>query len=185
MPLFLLPLISMLSGIPGLIGQYFTQKANLALQQLQTESQIELAKAQMATEIAKAEISVENTIVGSTSPKFKYFTFILLFFPFVIGCISTKWSAVIFSNLAAMPGWYTETCMTIILAVWGIAVGGPVVSTIFSNLSSFVADRETHKQTLAKINRADYFAAIKTVQGSPLSQTEVNVGNKILDTLGM
>lgn len=177
---FLMLLLPLLAKIPGMIGDYFKQQAELMQAQLQTEKEIELAKQQYAAEAAKAQFQLNQTIVQSTSSNFKYFTFVMWFGPFMVSLVSPSLSKEIFNNLAVMPEWYTQSCMLIMFTIWGITVSSPIVSSIFSNFGSFIAERRQYKLEKAKIDRTAYFDALRKAKG-PLSQAEVDVENKILD----
>lgn len=179
---FLMLLLPLLAKLPGLFGDYFTQQANLEVQKVTTAAQVELAKAQMATDIAKAQMVVENTVVASTSARFKDFTFVLWFIPFIACFISPRFSSYIFTNLNTLPDWYKESCTVIMFAVWGIAVGGPIINNIFSGIGSVLSDHRDFKLEKAKIDRKGFFDAIRAVKGT-LTQEDVNIGNKVLDNL--
>ncbi len=179
-------LIPLLAGLPGLIGKYFSEKNALEQAKLDTERQIELAKQQMASEIAKGQMELNKTIVQATGSKFKYFTFVMWFGPFMVGTIKPSWSHDIFVNLAAMPEWYVQSCMLIMFTVWGISVSAPVVSGIFSGLGNFFADRKDAKRDFelakAKINRAAVFEDLRAhLFPKGMNQQEVDIIDNALD----
>lgn len=175
-------LLPLLAKLPGMFGDYFTAKANLAAQEVQTEMQVEIAKAQMATDIAKAQLAVEQVVVASTSARFKDFTFVMWFIPFIACFISPRFSSYIFANLAVLPDWYKESCTIIMFSVWGIAVGGPIINNVFSGLSNVLSDHRDFQLSKAKIDRKSFFDAVRLVKGN-LSQSDVDEGNKVLDDL--
>lgn len=175
-------LLPILAKIPGMIGEYFKDQADLMRTQQQTAKEIELAKQQYAAEVAKAQYDLNKTIVTSTGSKFKYFTFIMWFGPFMLGIVSPSLSKEVFHNLAEMPDWYVQSVVLIMFTVWGIQVGAPVVTNIFSNLGNYLSERRSFKLEKAKIDRKAYFQALRELQG-PLSQSQVNQNNKLLDKL--
>jgi hypothetical protein len=177
MPVFL---VTLLAGLPGLIGDYFKQKNALESQRLETERQIEVAKQQMASDIAKAQMVVEQTIVGATGPYFKYFTFCMWFGPFIVGVIFPNYSKAIFANLATMPEWYVQSCMLIMFTVWGISVSAPVVGSIFSGLTSFLADRRSDKIEMKKVDKAAFYDAVRHLKGQ-VTPADVKIMDPILD----
>lgn len=177
---FLMLLLPILAKLPGMIGDYFKQQADLATTQLETSKQIELAKQQYAAEIARTQMELNKTIVQATGSKFKYFTFFMWFGPFMVGVLSPKTAHDIFVNLTAMPEWYVQSCMLIMFTVWGISVSAPVVSNIFSGLSQYIAGRRDYKIEKAKVDRKAFFDALRKLKGN-LSQSDVDESNRALD----
>ena len=175
-------LLPILAKLPGMIGDYFKQQADLASAQMETSKQVELAKQQYASEIAKSQMQLNQIIVQSTGSKFKYFTFFMWFGPFMVGVVSPKAAHEIFVNLTAMPEWYVQSCMLIMFTVWGISVSAPVVSNIFSGLSSYLSGRRDFKLERAKIDRKVFFEALRAVKGT-LTQKDVDLENQVLDEL--
>lgn len=179
---FLLPF---LATLPGLIGKYFEQKNALEGQRLETERQIEVAKQQMAADIAKSQLELNKTIVTATGSYFKYFTFCMWFGPFMVGVIAPSYSKDIFANLLTMPEWYVQSCMLIMFTVWGISVSAPVVSGIFSGLGSFFADRRDYHLEKAKIvatfNDATFFSKLRSkLFRKGMTQEQVDIFNSAL-----
>ena len=168
---FLLPLLSQL---PGAIGKYFEQKNAIEAARLEASRQIEMAKQQLAMEIAKNQLELNKTIVASTGSYFKYFTFVMWFGPFIVGIIAPKLGMDIFNNLKLMPEWYVQSCMLIMFTVWGISVSASTVSNIFSGLSDFFASRR--KDTL---NRKLFYDTLRSVKGN-ISQSEVDLYEKAI-----
>lgn len=179
---FLALLIPLLAQLPGLVGNFFKQKADLQAAQIETQRQLELARQQMASEIARTQMDLNKTIVNSTGSYFKYFTFIMWFGPFIVGVVWPSKAVDIFTNLAGMPQWYVESCMLIMFTVWGISVSAPVVSNIFTGLGDYLQSRRDFKLEKAKIDRKVFFDALRKVKGV-LTQAEVDAENKVLDQL--
>lgn len=180
-------LLPLLATLGGKIGDYFKQKNDLAMQKLETEHQIEVAKQQMASDIAKAQLELNKTIVNATGSYFKYFTFFMWFGPFMIGTVWPAKAAEIFHNLAGMPEWYVQSCMLIMFTVWGISVSAPVVSNIFSGLGQFMADRKDAKrdfeiQKVKELNRKAVFdTVIAKWFPNGMNQQQVNDLDQALD----
>ena len=179
-------LIPLLAQLGGKFGDYFKQKADLQLEQLKTQREIELAKQQMAAEVAKAQLELNKTIVASTGNYFKYFTFFMWFGPFMVGTIAPARAHDIFLNWAGMPDWYVQSCMLIMFTVWGISVSAPVVGGIFSSLSQFMVDRKEAKRNFelakAKINRDVVFDKVKAAWfPKGMNQQQVNELDRALD----
>lgn len=179
-------LLPVLATLGGKLGDYFKQKNDIEMQRLETERQVEVAKQQMASEIAKGQLELNKTIVGSTGSYFKYFTFFMWFGPFMIGIVSPVMAKEIFVNLLTMPEWYVQSCMLIMFTVWGISVSAPVVSGIFSGLGHFFAERKDAKRDFelakAKINRELVFKSLRErlfPQG--MNQQQVDIIDRALD----
>lgn len=168
---FLLPLLSQL---PGAIGKYFEQKNAIEAAKLEAARQIEMAKQQLAMEIAKSQLELNKTIVASTGSYFKYFTFIMWFGPFIVGVIAPKMGMDIFNNLKLMPEWYVQSCMLIMFTVWGISVSAPVISNIFTGLSDFFT-----AQRKVSFNRKLFYDTLRSVKGN-ISQAEVDLYEKAI-----
>lgn len=176
---FLLPLLAQL---PGLIGNYFKQKNDLLTAQNEVQRQIEIAKIDMAKDIATAQLNLNATIIGSTSSYFKYFTFLMWFGPFMVGIVAPKFSSEIFNNLGIMPQWYVESCLMIMFTVWGISVSAPVVNGIFSGLGDFFTARREYKVELAKVNRKAYYDALRATKGH-VTNDDVSEMEKVFNKL--
>lgn len=179
-------LIPLLAGLPGLIGKYFSEKNALEQARVETERQIEIAKQNMAADIAKGQMDLNKTIVNATGARFKYFTFVMWFGPFMVGTIRPSWSHDIFVNLATMPEWYVQSCMLIMFTVWGISVSAPVVSGIFTGLGGFFAERKDAKRDFelekARINRAAVFKDLREhLFPKGMNQQEVDIIDAALD----
>jgi len=176
---FLLLLLPLLAKIPGMIGDYYSKRLDLEVTKVNTAKEVELAKAQMATDIAKAELANAQQVVLMTSTTFRTVMTCLVFTPFAITMISSKWSAVIFANFSLMPAWYSQICLTIILAIYGITVGAPVVKNIFDGLGTYLDGKRNYILEKAKINRKVFFDSLR--KDGALSQQEVDEANKALD----
>ena len=175
-------LIPILAQLPGIIGAFFKQKNDLLTAQNEVQRQIELAKLEMAKEIATAQLNLNATIVQATSSLFKYFTFFMWFGPFMLGIIFPHAGKDIFINLAGMPEWYVSSCIAIMFTVWGISVSAPVVNGIFSGLGEFFSARRNHKIELAKIDRKAFYDALRDIKGF-VSSDDVKLNEKAFDAM--
>jgi hypothetical protein len=180
-------LLPILAQLGGKLGDYFKQKNDIQMQQLETQRQIEVAKQQMAADIAKAQMELNKTMVAATGTYFKYFTFVMWFGPFMLGVVWPSKSAEIFTNLSSMPEWYVQSCMLIMFTVWGISVGAPVVGNIFSGLSTFMTERRERRERReyrlekARINRSAMFEALKKEGLFKGTQSEVAKYDRAMD----
>lgn len=185
---FITPLLMILGKIfsGSGIGDFFKKQAEVKEAQLDLQRQLIIEQYKMASQIAVEQGKIAETVLDATGRKFKYFTFVMWFGPFIIGCIRPVWSQEIFRNLQSMPEWYVQSCMTIMFTVWGIQVASPVISSIFSNLTSYLSDRRSDKIELHKVNsdtyKKAYFDAMRAVKGVVTPQ-DVAIGEKVLDKL--
>lgn len=173
---------SLLSGLPGVLGDFFKKQADLGQASIDLQKQIISAQQQLSMELAKADLEMRKTALLSTGTKFKYFTFCMWFGPFAVGLISPELSQKIFSNLAQMPDWYVQSCMTLMFTIWGISVSQPVIANIFSGLNQFLMDRREYKIAKAEVSKKAYFDALRTVKGV-VTPKDVAVGDKVVDTI--
>jgi hypothetical protein len=158
-------LIPLLASLPGLIGNFFKQKNDILQAQAEVQRQIELAKIDMAKDIAVSQMNLNATIIQSTSPVFKYFTFAMWFGPFVLGIIDPTRAAVIFNNMGGMPQFYVTSCVAIMFTVWGISVSANAINGIFSGLGDFFSARRDYKLEKAKVDRKAYYDSLRVNQG--------------------
>lgn len=175
-------LIPILAALPGLIGAFFKQKNDILTAKNEAERQIEIAKIEMAKEIATAQLNLNATIVQSTSSFFKYFTFVMWFGPYMVGLVSPVMSHDIFQNMLGMPEWYVQSCMLIMFTVWGINVSAPVVNGIFSGLGDFFSSRRTHKLEMAKVDRKAFYDALREAKGI-ITAGDVKINEKAFDAI--
>lgn len=170
-------LFSVLGNLPGTIGDYFKSKNDLALAKVNAEVAIEQAKIAQAQAYATADLQKADSLLGVTSPKFKQFTFIVWFLPFLLAVVAPGHAKEIFANLQVLPDWYTQTAITLLLSVWGITVASGVIEKIFTNVVQFLDKRK--KENLP----ADmFYQVIRSVKGN-ITQAEVDVYNKALDAI--
>lgn len=175
-------LFSLLSSVPGQLGQYFKTKAEIEQVKIQTQKEIALTQLKAATDMSLAETDKSKASLSATSPTFKYFTFFMWFGPFIVGTVAPSYAHDIFTNLGAMPEWYVQSCMVIMFTVWGITVSKDAVAGIFTNLGSFFASRREHKEVMAKIDRKALFDDLKAgIFKQGMSQSQVDVVEKALD----
>lgn len=179
MPLLLL-LLPLLSQLPGILGTFFGQKNQLAQAQVQADLAIAQAKIQLAGQMAQAEMEVSKTVIGATSPKFKYFTFFMWFGPFMLGVVCPSRAHDIFTNLALMPEWYVQSCMAIMFTVWGISVASGTINNIFNSLGSFFQASRTDKIAMKAVDKKAFFDALRHVNGN-VTPADVKTYSPILD----
>lgn len=167
------------------ISDYVKNKNDLDKIKAETDKQVELAKQQLAGEIAKAELEKSKTIVKATGQWFKYFTFFMWFGPFMVGTVRPDIASDIFLNWQGMPDWYVQSCMLIMFTVWGISVSAPVVSNVFNGLGAYMAGRRDYKLQKLALSTGDkeaIYDALRRSRGQVL-QSDVDALEPVLDSL--
>lgn len=166
-------LFSLLGSLPGAFGKYFDNKTQVELQKQQNLLAIEQEKSKLIAQGIIAQGELGQVQIQATDKWFKEAFYGLLLFPIIITCIDPVYGKQIFSSLNLVPEWYIIFITTIGFAVWGISS---------DKLASVIQARREYKLEKLKINRADYFAAKRQLQGT-ISQQEVDEDNKVLDKL--
>ena len=172
-----------LGQIPGMIGDWAKTQQEIKKIELDNKKQVEVEKWKYAGEIAKSQVDMAKTVLNATGAKFKYFTFFMWFGPYMASLINADLGKRIFDNMDVMPQWYAESCVLIMFTIWGIQVGAPVVNGIFERLGSYFESRRAYKLERHKINREAYWAAQRIQLKRPLTQAEVDAGERIFDEL--
>ena len=132
------------------------------------------AKSNMAQAVLKAELELGHVQVKSTGRWFKCVTFFLWIGPFIISSISPEHGAQIFKNWEVMPEWYSQSCLVLIFAVWGIQVGKPAIMTMFANLGHAFRKRQQ-----LSFNRKIFYDVVRSTSGN-LSEHEVKIYEKAI-----
>lgn len=182
MSVILTTLFSLLSGLPGMLGDYFKKKQEIQVIKVDTERQIELSRQQLAAQLAQAEYERTKASLAATSEWFKYFTFAMWFGPFMVGLVSPSLAASIFSNLAGMPEWYVQSVVLIMFTIWGISTSAPVVTNIFSGMQTFFQERRQYKLDVKKlsIDKKSFYEGIRAVKGR-VTEADVKRFDPVID----
>ncbi len=181
MPLIFSTLLSLLTGSFGAIVDWARRKQEIQATREENLQRLQLQALKNEGETEAAESRNSGGRLRATSAIFKYGTFFMWFYPFIIGQVRPAYAHAVFENLLAMPAWYTQSCVIIMFAIWGISVSAPAVQTVFSSLGSFLQEKRDHKERVAAINRGVVFDSLRTQVKGGLSQEFVNAVNKALD----
>lgn len=175
-------ILPLLAKIPGQIGEYFQTKQEIEKIKLENQRQEVIAQAKLAGEIALANLEFQKVALASTGSGFKYFTFFMWFGPYMAQIIYPPLGKQIFDNMLGMPEWYAQSCVLIMFTIWGISVSAPVVSSIFSGLGNFFAERRILKAaTSPNVDNDALFAIIRSMKKDKrLSQDEVDSINEAI-----
>lgn len=164
---------TLFSVIPGAIGDYFKKKQDIDLKRLDNQALLESEKNKLIAQgiITQGELGQEQ--IKATSSRFKEFMYCVILAPVVITCFDPAWGKQIFDSLNIVPEWYIFIVSTISLAIWGINS---------DKVQGILQARREYKLEKLRINRQAYFDAKRKISG-PLSQSQVDADNKILDEL--
>jgi len=177
----LVPLFSLLSNIPGMIGQYFQKKQEIELVKIDNKAKLEIAKQEFITVQAKADSDRAIQALSSTSPFFKHYVFWMLSSPFISCLVGyPEYAQMVFHNLNSLPEWYLLIYTAIIGVIFGIPVPGSVMGNIWEGLKESRQNSREYK--LAKINRVALANSIRARSG-PMTQAQVDGMDKIVDLI--
>lgn len=177
----LVPLLGLLSNLPGMVGQYFAKKQELEQLKIETQAKLEFEKQQLAGEIAKADLERAKEALSSTTPMFKHCVFWMLSSPFISCLIGyPEYAQMVFANLNALPEWYLVIYTGIIGVIFGIPVPGTIMGNIWEGIKASRQNSREYK--LAKLNRKAVADALRKANG-PLTQSQVDGMDKMLDLI--
>lgn len=152
-------LLSLLSGLPGVFGQWFAYKA----QQSQANAQVQMNASNNAMALGTASL-------GATSPSFKEKLILVLFVPFFLAIFWPSKASEIFAGMQNMPAWYMQECVLIFNTVFGITAVGSFTSSMFDNISAYAAQSQAAKIKIAQIDKAKFYEALKHLKGNVTTQ---------------
>lgn len=179
MSAILMSLFSILSNVPGMLGDYFKKKQEIENQKLNAEFALEIERAKLAAELAKSDYQRASASLQSTGQWFKYCVFWLISSPFIACLIGQQWYALmLFDNLRALPEWYMILYSAIIGVIWGIPVPGSVMGNVWAGMKQAAANHRDYK--IAKMDRKLFYDALRKMQGY-VSPDDVKKFNHVLD----
>lgn len=177
MSIILSTLFSLLSNVPGMMGDYFKKKQELESKKLDVQLALEEERLRFAAETAKSDSARAQASLAATGSYFKYCVFWLISSPFIACLIGQDWYAtMVFNNLKALPDWYMILYSAIVGVIWGIPVPGSVMGNIWSGIQQASANRRELK--LAKFNDKKYFDIIKQLFPKGMNQNQVDIFTK-------
>lgn len=180
MSAIVLAIVSALSGLPGVLGDYFKRKQEIQIIRTQTMRDIAVEKQKLAGRIAEAEAERAVMALKSTSQWFKQLVFFLLSTPFIAALIGfPEYSAMVFDNLRALPEWYLIMYTGIIGVIYGIPVPGSIMGNIWEGLKQSSANRREYKLERERIrSKKPLFDLIRRIKEKPLTQQDVDLVNE-------
>lgn len=182
MPAILTMLFSMLSGLPGILGDYFAKKQEMQEIELETQRQVMLEKQKLVNEMARADADRATAALGATGMWFKYCVFWMISFPFITCLIGwPQYANYVFHNLSVLPQWYMILYTSIVAVIWGIPVRGNIVGLTVQALKDTVSSSREYR--LAKLDRKAYYKAVKDSTGQSVPQSYIDAQDKIFDKM--
>lgn len=180
MPFAFASLYSLVSSLFGPLVRWAERKQQMEAELQKANDDIRIQEVKNDGIAEKYESQNSMTRLKSTSAAFKYITFVMWFYPFIMGQFRPMAAKEIFDNLNLMPQWYTTSCVVIMFSIWGISVTAPAIASVFSGLGSFMQAGRDHRENLARINRDAVFNSLKRDLGS-VTQKTVDEINRALD----
>lgn len=174
-------ILPLLMKLPGALGDYFKGQQEITVLKQKAEIELQKANIELSKELAQARLDYQKASLKATGKKFKYFTFVLWFGPYMSQILYPPLGRQIFENMAGMPEWYAQSCVAIMFTVWGISVSAPVVANIFSGLGRFFRERQDYKIKKAEVDRKVFFDGIRKLFPKGLNKAQVQVFDDALD----
>lgn len=167
-------LVSILTAI----GSNIADSWNKYQERKQAEHEVTLARIEAERQVAVQQVVSEADLnkvrIQSTGKFFKYFTFVLWFFPFILSTFWPEKAAIIFQNWQAAPDWYIQSVLVILFTIWGISVSKDSIANIFSGLSSYFKEKRQ-----LDFNKKIFYDALRNNKGT-ISQYEVEIFEKAI-----
>lgn len=175
----------LISSVFGPIVQWAQRRQELAAQAAADKAklELELLKNQGVAEQYEAKAAMSR--VKMTGEIFKYVMIGMWFYPWIMVQFSQAQAMKIFTNMAALPPFYSESCVMIMFAILGIPVGAKMANTVFNAVTGYYQGKRDalyqHEQTLAQIDRDKVFESLRESLGGKLSQQTVDMVNKAIN----
>lgn len=174
-------LLSIFSGVPVMLGDYFKKKQEIEELKLQNQLAIQLEQQKQIGVMAENDSQRAALMIGATGQKFKYVVFSLLSYPFLMALFGhAEIARSLFDNLNALPQWYLVLYTSIIAVIWGIPVQGNIMNMVVEGVKGAIANHRDYK--LQKLDKKAYFAALKHVKGT-VTDADVKLQDAVLDEM--
>ncbi len=174
-------LLSLFGSLPGMIGDYFKKKQEIQELTVQNQLAIQLEQQKQIGAMAQEDSQRAAIMIGATGQRFKYSVFAMLSYPFVLAMFGhPEFAKTIFDNLNQLPQWYLVLYTSIIAVIWGIPVQGSIMNMVVEGVKGAVANRRDY--SLQKLDKKNYFTALKKVQGS-VTDADVKLQDAVIDEI--
>lgn len=181
----IVPLIlSLLGKLPGMLGNYFQTQQQIKLAQINQQQTLQLKVLENQGESATADSNRAIAVINSQQSSLRTFAYLILAFPFLC-CLVNKpeYAQMVFGNLSSLPDWYTILFAGLSANMWGIPVPGTLMDGITTGISNAVHNNRAYRLAKNGIDPKVYFDAKRKAKGAPLTQADVDEGNKELEAL--
>lgn len=177
-------LLGLLGKLPGMLGDYFKTQQQIKQAQIDQTRQLQLKVLDNQGQQSKADSDRAIAVVNAPRNYTRDFAYLIISFPFLCCMINRpEYAQMVFANLAALPGWYTVLFAGMSANMWGIPVPGTMMDGIIQGVSTAVHNNRAYKLAKKGIDPLFYFNAKRDAKGAPLTQQEVDQGNKELELL--
>lgn len=174
-----------LSGIFGPIMRWAQRKQEMAAARQAAQDAYALEQLKNIGVAEKYEAQTAMQRLRSTGHAFKYILVAMWFYPWVMVQFSQTQALKIFTNMAALPTFYSESCVMIMFALLGIPVGAKMANTVFGAVTGYYQNKRNaqygHEQKLAAIDREKVFDSLRESLNGKLSQSTVDIVNKAIN----
>lgn len=174
-------LIGLFTGLPGMLGDYFKRKQEIAVLKEQNESAYRLEQQKQIGEAIQNDSERATAMIGATGMNFKYVVFGILSIPFLAALTGhTEYVKTIFDNISTLPQEYRILYFSIVAVIWGIPVQGNIMGMVVEGIKGAVANHRDYK--LQKLDKKAYYLALKTVKGV-VTEADVKLQDAVIDEL--
>jgi hypothetical protein len=177
-------LLGLVGKLPGMLGDYFQTQQQIKLAQIQQQQQMQLKILDNQGQAATADSNRAIAIINAQTSYLRTFAYLIIAFPFLCCLVNRpEYAQMVFGNLSALPGWYTLLFTGLSCNMWGVPVPGSLMENISTGISNAVHNNRAYRLAKKGIDPKAYFDAKRLAKGAPLTQQEVDEGNKELDAL--
>ena len=169
----------LVSGMFGPIVRWAQRRQEIAAQAQRDQAALDLETLKNQGVAEKYEAQSAMSRMKMTGETFKYIMIGMWFYPWVMVQISQAQAAKIFTNMAVLPPFYSESCVMIMFALLGIPVGAKMANTVFSAVTGYYQGKRDaaykHEQTIAQLDMGAMMESLRKDLGGKLSQKTVDM----------
>ncbi len=175
----------LVSGVFGPIVRWAQRRQEMQAQAIRDQSALELETLKNQGVEARYESEAATSRLRMTGSTFKYIMICMWFYPWVMVQFSIEQSTKIFTNMATLPPFYSESCVMIMFAILGIPVGAKMATTVFDAVTGYYQGKRGaqygHEQRMVELNRDKIFEDLRVSLGGKLDQKTVDIVNKAIN----
>lgn len=175
----------LISGVFGPIVKWAQRRQEMAAQAQRDQAALDLEVLKNQGVAEKYEAQSAMSRMKMTGETFKYIMIGMWFYPWVMVQISQSQATKVFTNMALLPAFYSESCVMIMFALLGIPVGAKMATTVFSAVTGYYQGKRNavyaHEQTMKELDRSAIMESLRKDLGGKLSQKTVDMVNKAIN----